>query len=64
MKRGKWREEGRGREKGECCAQMNNSSWKKTGTMLVKYPKPTYLIVQFSGFHFKQDHSVILDFFC
>lgn len=36
----------------------------KTYNVFAKYTKPTYLIIQFSGFHFKQYHSVILDFFC
>ena len=36
----------------------------KQDIFLLKSASPTYLIIQFSCFHFKQDHSVILYFFC
>lgn len=41
-----------------------DQSWGKVILFLAQYTKCTYLIIQFSGFHFKQYHSVILYFFC
>lgn len=43
-------------------SQKGISAWDKN-LCLCEIHK-TYLIIQFSGFHFKQYHSVILDFFC